>query len=79
MFGRVFDYAKAHGLRQGDNPANWKECHQYRFPRQPNIDHKHYAAMDYAELPGFLRELRARQARSVSAVALEFLILTKHI
>jgi integrase len=75
MWARVFDFAKARGAREGDNPAAWRGNMEYRFPRQPNIDRNHYAAMDYVELPGFLAELRARQVRSSAARALEFLIL----
>jgi integrase len=49
---------------------------QYRFPRNNKINGNHYAAMDYLELPGFIRQLQTRQARSAGARALEFLILT---
>jgi integrase len=76
MFARVLDFAKAGGAREGDNPAAWKGCHQYRWPKQPKVDRNHYTAMNYVELPGFLTELRARQVRSSAARALEFLILT---
>jgi hypothetical protein len=76
MFERVLDFAKARGQRTGDNPAAWRGCHQYRWPKRLHTDHKHYAAMDYVELPGFVAELRARQVRSSAARALEFLILT---
>jgi integrase len=76
MFERVLDFAKARGMRAGDNPAAWRGNMEYRFPRQPNVDRNHYAAMDYVELPGFLTKLRARQVRSAGARALEFLILT---
>jgi hypothetical protein len=68
----VLDFAKARGAREGDNPASWKGCHEYRWPKQPNIDRNHYTAMDYTELPGFLAGLRARQVRSSAARALEF-------
>jgi integrase len=76
MFERMLDLAKARGLRAGDNPASWRGNMEYRFPRQPNIDPNHYAAMDYLELPDFLSKLRTRQVRSSAARALEFLILT---
>src|SRR6516225_523092 len=32
MFGQVLDFAKARGLRHGDNPAAWRANMQYRFP-----------------------------------------------
>jgi integrase len=76
MFGRVLAFANARAMRAGDNPAAWRGNMEYRFPRQLNIDHKHYSAMDYVELPGFLAKLRRRQVRSAAARALEFLILT---
>jgi integrase len=75
-FARVLDFARAKGLRNGDNPASWRGMHEYRFPRQNKINGNHYAALDYAELPEFIRELRVRQRRSAGARALEFLILT---
>jgi integrase len=75
-FARVLDFARARGMRQGDNPANWRGCQEYRFPRSNKINSNHYAAMDYTELPEFLTKLRARQKRSAGARALEFLILT---
>jgi integrase len=76
MWERVLDFAKAKGMRQGDNPAAWKGCHQYRWPKTRTTDHGHYAAMDYVELPEFVSKLHVRQVRSVAARALEFLILT---
>jgi integrase len=75
MIGRILDFAKARGMRQGDNPASWRGNMEYRFPRLPN-NHGHYAAMDYAEVPDFVRVLRTKQVRSIAARALEFLILT---
>jgi integrase len=76
MFARVLDYARAKGMRSGDNPADWKGCHQYRFARVRKIDRGHFAALPYAQLPEFIRQLRVRQGRGVGSVALEFTILT---
>jgi integrase len=73
-FQRVFDYAKAKGLSSGDNPAAWRGMFEYRWPRSPN-NNQHYASMPYAEVPEFMKRLRARQVRGASFVALEFLIL----
>jgi hypothetical protein len=28
-FARVLDFARAKGMRQGDNPANWRGCQEY--------------------------------------------------
>jgi integrase len=75
MFERVLDYAKAKGLRVGDNPASWRGMHEYRFPKR-NGGVKHYSALPYEQIPGFMKALRVRQSRSSGAVALELLILT---
>jgi integrase len=72
----VLDFAKAKGWRQGDNPAQWKGCHQYRFPKRRAIDRKHHAALPYEDLPAFVQQLRQKQERSTGALMLEFLILT---
>jgi integrase len=76
MFERVFDFARAKNWRQGINPCAWKGNMEYRFPRQRATDRRHYPAMNYQALPGFVKELRKRQDTATWAVALEFLILT---
>jgi integrase len=76
MWARVFDYARAHGMRQGDNPAGWRGMHEYRFPKRKATDEAHHPAVPYEQMPEFMRQLRARQGRSTNANALEFLILT---
>jgi integrase len=75
-FARVLDLAKARGAREGDNPAAWRANMEYQFPKMCPTRGAHYSAMNYTELPEFLRRLRVRQSRSVGARALEFLILT---
>lgn len=76
MFERVLDYARAKGMRQGDNPASWRRMFEYRFPRRRGIDRRHYTAMPYERVPGFIKALRVKQARSTAAIALEITILT---
>jgi integrase len=73
MWSRVMDYAKAKGLRVGDNPAAWRACHEYRFARLRSSG-RHYTAMPYEEVPNFIRLLRIRSAKS--SIAMEFCILT---
>jgi integrase len=73
---RVMDFAKAKGWRQGDNPASWRGCHEYRFARVRDNERGHFAALPYEMMPEFMEALRKKQARSISAVALEFTILT---
>jgi integrase len=76
VFARVLDFARAKGMRTGDNPASWRGMQEYRFPRSKKTDGAHYAAMTYCQVPEFVRALVAKQRCGVSAIALEFLILT---
>jgi integrase len=76
MWSRVLDCAKAKGMRQGDNPADWKGNMEYRFARLRAKDGRHHPALPYEDLPAFIRELRQRQIRGISATCLEFTILT---
>jgi integrase len=71
----VLDYAKAKGMRQGDNPADWKGNMEYRFARRRAND-RHHAALPYEQMPEFMKELRRQQIRGTSATCLEFTILT---
>lgn len=70
---KVLDAAKAKGLRSGENPARWRGHLDHLLPRRQKLQRGHHAAMPYEEVPGFLAELRQRQA--VAALALEFTIL----
>ncbi len=71
---RVLDAAKARELRSGDNPARWRGHLEIMLPKRPLKARSHHPAMPYADVPAFMKELRARPA--LSARALEFLILT---
>lgn len=70
---RVLSAAKAAGLRQGENPARWRDNLQPIFGAQRKAK-KHHAALPYADMPRFMTELRERD--STSAKAVEFAILT---
>ncbi len=70
----VLDYAKANGLRSGENPAAWRGHLALILPRRQKLSRGHHAAMPYAEVPAFVGKLR--EAESIPALALEFLILT---
>jgi integrase len=78
LLGRVrsvLDFATVNEYRSGINPATWKG-HLDRVlasPRQISKE-KHHPALPYADLGNFMVKLRANQ--SISALALEFLILT---
>lgn len=71
---RVLDAAKARGLRNGENPASWRGHLSLLLPKRQKLSRGHHAAMPYSELPHFVARLRENGA--VSALALEFTILT---
>lgn len=70
----VLDAAKAKGQRSGENPARWKGHLQRLLPKSQMLSRGHHAAMPWAEAPGFLAEVRQRDA--TAARALEFTVLT---
>jgi integrase len=70
----VLDFAKARGLREGDNPASW-DVLQHLLPKPGKVKLKrHFEAMSYADVGQFMAELRKLDGGAVRA--LEFLILT---
>ena len=71
----ILDWAKVRGYRSGDNPARWKGHLDHLLPARGKVHTvEHHAALPYAELPSFMRDLRGRYG--VAALALEFAILT---
>jgi integrase len=71
----VLDWAKVRGYRSGENPARWRGHLDKLLPAKAKVRKvKHHDAMPYAVVPGFVAELRA--ADNISALALEFTILT---
>jgi integrase len=71
---RILDAARAKGLRSGDNPAQWRGHLKNLLPARQKLTRGHHAAMPFSKLPAFMALLRTSE--SVSALALEFLILT---
>ncbi len=69
---QILNWAKARGFRTGDNPASWDSL-QHIIPAVIKGG-KHHAAVPYAELPGFMTQLRDRKGSA--ARALEFLTMT---
>jgi len=68
----VFDWAKAHGFVSGDNPAaNLSEI----LPRQAHTK-RHFAAMPYQHVPGFVAGLAGANISQATRLGLELLILT---
>jgi integrase len=70
---RVFDHAKAHGHRKGDNPARWKGHLQNLMPNNQNTVDP-LESMEFSRLPYFMRVLEGEDSRA--ARCLQFLILT---
>lgn len=70
--GTVFDWAKAAGLRAGENPVDGVSK---GLPRQPDRD-GHFAAMPYTDVAKFISQLQSAAAGEGAKLALEFLILT---
>ena len=71
---RVLNAAKAERLRAGENPSAWRGHLDATLPKPGKLTRGHHAALAYADMPTFMRDLRARPA--VAALALEFVVLT---
>jgi integrase len=69
----VLGWATVHGLRTGDNPARWKGHLSQALPAKTQ-DTENFAALPYADVPGFVAALADQ--RGIAPKALEFLILT---
>ena len=70
----VLDFARATGLRSGDNPADWATL-KFALPKRHDVRAvQHHDAMDYSDVPGYVAWLR--QHHAASSRALEFTILT---
>jgi integrase len=71
----ILDWAKVRGYRSGENPARWRGNLVHLLPARSKVRKvKHHAALPYAEIGGFMKDLR--KVEGTSAAALEFLILT---
>jgi integrase len=71
---QVMDWCKAHGLRSGDNPAEWVGL-SGALPKATKLKTvTHLAALPYAGLPSFMARLRAREG--IAARLIELVVLT---
>lgn len=79
----ILDAAKARGYRKGENPARWRGHLAQILPKVSKTKEArnrklgrdgHHKALPYDEVPTFIAALRKRKA--VTAMALEFIILT---
>jgi integrase len=72
---KVLAAATIKGHRTGVNPAQWRGHLDCLLPQPKKLQKvKHHPALPFDELPHFIEQLQAR--RSISALALEFCILT---
>ena len=72
----VLDAARALGHIDANraNPARWKGHLDTLLPKRDELSRSHYAALPYEDVPAFVDRLRG--VKGVSALALEFVILT---
>jgi len=70
----VLNYARAMRWRVGDNPATWKANLKHLLPKHADDDQGHHPSLPWAQITGFMKELRSRSA--TTARALEWTILT---
>jgi integrase len=71
----ILSAAKVQGLRDGPNPAAWKENLEHMLASAKKIKVvKHFPSLHYSELGAFMQRLR--KADGQGARALEFVILT---
>lgn len=71
----VLDYATVNEYRSGTNPATWKGYLDTQLPSPRGLKMvKHHPAVSYPMIGDFMAKLRTNE--SMSAKALEFLILT---
>lgn len=71
---RVLNAAKTLGHRSGENPAVWRGHLETVLPKRQKLSRGHHAAMPHENVSAFIAQLR--QSGAVSALALEFTILT---
>lgn len=74
---QILDAAKAHGLRQGDNPARWRghlENLLSKAEKKKARQRTHFPAMHWSDLPKLMAKLN--QAPSRDAAAARLLIIT---
>ena len=71
----ILDAEKVRGHRKGENPARWRDHLRQILPAARKVAPvEHHAALPYAEMPAFFRQIQ--DAKGVGARALEFTALT---
>ncbi len=71
----ILDWAKARGLREGENPARWRGHLDKLLPARSKVRRvEHHAALPFDDLPAFMGRLSKQEG--MAARALAFTILT---
>ncbi|MHC2318377.1 integrase [Bradyrhizobium diazoefficiens] len=76
---QVLDWARVRNYRDGENPARWEGHLEHSLLARSAIQRvKHHPALHRDDVPDFIKALRERNKgeSSISALALEFTILT---
>jgi integrase len=74
----VLDWAKAHGLRDGENPARLRgHISHLLAPRNKVRAVKHYASMAYTDVGAFMASLREREGSAAKALQLIILCASR--
>src|SRR6185437_5387915 len=71
---RVLDFAKARGMRSGENPARWRGHLDALLPKRLKLTRGHHKAMPFDDVPAFAKHLR--DMHGIATAALEYAILT---
>lgn len=71
---RVLNAAKTKGYRTGENPAQWRGHLENLLSKRQQLTRGHHRALPYQSVPALMQRLRS--SGSVSALCLEFAILT---
>lgn len=75
---RILDWAAASNYRSGDNPARWKGNLVYLLAAPEKLKKvQHRPALAYADLPQFMKKLKARTDLSSLAMQLQILTATR--
>jgi integrase len=73
LLERLLDYAKAAGLRTGDNPAAWKGNLEHLLGKRKTAV-RHLPALPWREVPAFMERLRAQPYEAARIAELVILL-----
>src|SRR5215207_1877719 len=65
---RVLDFAKARGMRAGENPARWRGHLDAILPKRAKLTRGHHKALPFDDVPDFMTRLREMDGVSPRAL-----------